>query len=880
MTELAKSNKFKKAPSFKDNGAVKQAAKPEKKGKKLPEIETVVKHKKETKWFSYQFDQKVENPSEDKLRDDKTKELFDLADSLLYKDQELYYKGLRQSGGSEAAWLLSVIKTGTAQDRITAMQLQIHESPIHSLPYLEALLAPVEKKHTREVMEIMPLIETIFLESYLPESRKLLSFSSRPLAKLDTISGGRDLNKKKVLIMWMFEHKLKQVYERFIKALEGIASGNIEDLSRKALKTALNLLAERPEAEQILLSFIVNKLGHPNYRLGANVAQLLEELTRRQPNMTAVIVKETERLVYRKNVSEKALLYATTFLSQIKLRNEEAHVPVHLLQIYFGLFKTVVAAKKSDNRLLNILLAASNRAFPFAKDKMESLVDDIDALYKVVHSSSFPVALQTFKLLFQVLNLSDSLSDRFYSALYRKLFTPIPQNCYNQLMLLLFRVLKGDATEDRVRSFIKRLLQIATGAPPSLAAAILILVSRIAEKKPGVLVTKRNSDKVLTQVNFDDDDEDEHFVDIGVDGKPIVKAELKEEKEDDDSDVEEDNDNGAELKKKDITGKCGPSSKGGWLHKNTRTYRSPYDPAARNPLFVDARSYPDTELLLLAKHYHPSVAIFAQQLIQGQFINYRGDPLEDYTLIKFLDRFAYKNPKEPKNQQLEPRVARKKIYDPWGVRKLSVRSKEYIDKKSSEVPPDERYLHKFAKLKFQPKEEEKVEDEWDIESVNSDEFEQLLERFEPGEGNDAFDADFGEEFSAEKIKKKADKRIAEDFSDGENDELDEEDYDDDDGDEENDDDEDGFDDDDDDDDVEMESDSDEERAFTRGKGGDQLDSGSDDEDYGENDVEMAGDRFGAMLEDIEDEHKENKKKGKSSKFQKKKRGGVQQKRRK
>lgn len=97
----------------------------------------------------------------------------------------------------------------------------------------------------------------------------------------------------------MFEHKLKLVYERFLKALEAVASGVVEDLAKRALKCCLNLLAERPEAEQFLLTLLVNKLGHPNRHVGAYVANLLEELTRRQSTMRAIIIKEVERLIYR-----------------------------------------------------------------------------------------------------------------------------------------------------------------------------------------------------------------------------------------------------------------------------------------------------------------------------------------------------------------------------------------------------------------------------------------------------------------------------------------------------------------------------------------------------------------------------------------------------
>lgn len=113
--------------------------------------------------------------------------------------------------------------------------------------------------------------------------------------------------------------------------------------------------------------------------------------------------------------------------------------------------------------------------------------------------------------------------------------------------------------------------------------------------------------------------------------------------------------------------------------------------------------------------------------------------------MTFLDRFAYRNPKDKnkvlfsffgqllnsffqKVQEKTTKVIKKKAYDPWGVKKLAVTSKEYLEKKESELPPDERYLHRFAQLKFKVKEEDGQEkdDEWEYSSVNSEEFDELI----------------------------------------------------------------------------------------------------------------------------------------------------------
>ncbi|KAJ1360815.1 hypothetical protein KIN20_019898 [Parelaphostrongylus tenuis] len=305
----------------------------------------------------------------------------------------------------------------------------------------------------------------------------------------------------------------------------------------------------------------------------------------------------------------------------------------------------------------------------------------------------------------------------------------------------------------------------------------------------------------------------------------------------------------------------------GWIHRRSNTLKSPYDHAARNPLFVDCRNLVDCELLLLSKHYHPSVAVFAKALIENGTINYKGDPLEDFTLTKFLDRFAFKNPKEGRSKKSgSKRAVMKKQIDPWGVKKLSVSSKEYLSKKVTELPADEHYLHRFASLRFNPKDENKTksEDDWENDSVDSAEFDAIIDKFGPGEAEDDFDVDYSKEFTAEKKRHKAVKRTAE-KEDGEDDEVDFE-LSDDDTDAGNGEDSDGSeesegdieelsDGDDNNEDVEMESDSDEEEmrsVKTRGKR-DFYESDESEGDIGENDADKAGEKFASLLEDFEEE---------------------------
>lgn len=56
------------------------------------------------------------------------------------------------------------------------------------------------------------------------------------------------------------------------------------------------------------------------------------------------------------------------------------------------------------------------------------------------------------------------------------------------------------------------------------------------------------------------------------------------------------------------------------------------------------------ELSLLQSHYHPSVKAFSSSLLNKNNNNdhrivYKGDPIQDFSLMAFLNRFSYKNPK-------------------------------------------------------------------------------------------------------------------------------------------------------------------------------------------------------------------------------------------
>ena len=136
------------------------------------------------------------------------------------------------------------------------------------------------------------------------------------------------------------------------------------------------------------------------------------------------------------------------------------------------------------------------------------------------------------------------------------------------------------------------------------------------------------------------------------------------------------------------------------------------------------------ELSLLSNHFHPSVVVFATHLKNGEEIKYDGDPLEDFTLKHFLDRFVYRNPK--KMEKITP-FSRSSV--PSSSKKRRIDSKEYLDIPAAKIPPEEKFMHHYLK-NFQVKNKHDDDDQ----SVDSDEFETILDRFECD--FDKFDEDF------------------------------------------------------------------------------------------------------------------------------------------
>lgn len=369
------------------------------------------------KWFELEYCAESSTAQQDPALVSQYKAL---AQRLLESEVQLYRNKKNLQKGANSNWMRTVVSSGTLADRMAAMTVLIQDAPLHGLEHVENLVSMVKKRGSRR-MGLMALdtLRELLLSDLLPEHRKLRPFHQHPFDQLEEKSSGNREARDRRLVLWYFEHLLKHHVAEFVEALDAVAHDTVPATKAKALSTAHELLVSRPEQEKALLTQLVNKLGDPEYKMAAKASYLLETLLHKHPNMKVVVCCEVERLLFRANVSPKAQYYAVCFLGQVKLSHSEAQLATKLISIYFSFFRACVKKKDIESKLLSALLSGVNRAFPYSAGGDEKVKEQLDTLFRVVHVVKFNTAVQALMLLFQAMDSEQTVSDRYYVALYR-----------------------------------------------------------------------------------------------------------------------------------------------------------------------------------------------------------------------------------------------------------------------------------------------------------------------------------------------------------------------------------------------------------------------------------------------------------------------------
>ncbi|XP_047368658.1 CCAAT/enhancer-binding protein zeta [Vespa velutina] len=698
------------------------------------------KNKSVSKW--YEEFPKAEVPYKHAKSDFEVLNLKDEGKKYLNADTSAFQLKQSHSKNSEIMWLKTALTRGTTSDKVAAAVVLIQDNPKYNLVQLTSLISQVKAAKHNQCNMIITALKDLFLSDLLHPKYKLLKFEEQDLDKIENLETSDQINKidgsrKKLLAHWCFEDQLREQYENFVLSLANIASDTVETNRERAISVMTDLLIGNSEQEHKLLELIVNKIGDPHCKVGSKAVFCLQKLLYEHSNMKFVILKEVEKLLFRKNVGQRAQYYAICLLTQFVLTKADDEVATSLIEVYFAFFKACLKKGEPDSRMMAAILTGVSRAYHFAKIDSDLLRDHIDSVYKVIHIGSFNVSLNALNLLYHVEGTSKDQSNRFYSAFYRKLLDPQIgiANKRAVFLNLLYRVLQNDQSLLRLYAFIKRILQITLYFPANMACATLYVISKVLQSRKDLkhfLLHSQNSIKIENNFsNAKENDSSKNKEIINIDeNEPTVSPEM-------DSNIMMNVtiDTTVNLPKQDIDEKQD-------IDADTKDFtQKPYNPFCRNPLYANAMKSLHAELVSLSKHFHPSVSLFANLIIQEKTINYTGDPLEDLTLIRFLDRYVFKNPKKLESKKVQKKndpLAQRSGYLPKGIRSLPVDSIAYLNEAEERIPVDELFLYRYLKRKNESTNVYNEKDS-DNESVNSEEFNEMLDKFSTNENLDDLD---------------------------------------------------------------------------------------------------------------------------------------------
>ncbi|KAI5919505.1 CBF/Mak21 family-domain-containing protein [Camillea tinctor] len=697
------------------------------------------------------------------------------AKSLLEADATAY--GNTNATSSSQKFMSTIMSSGTMSDKVSALTLSVQESPVHNVKAIENLISLGAKRSRGQALAALAaLVDLLGPGMILPSDRRLRTFASQ-LGLIGTLqkyaikswSASQELPgkiTKEHLIMWVFEDWLKEAYFKMIQSLETWCDDEVEYARTKAVDLVFALLRDKPEQESNLLRLLVNKLGDRERKISSRASYLLLQLLNTHPAMKQVVIRTVEQdIMFRPGQNIRAKYYAVNTLNQTILSTKEPQIADMLLNIYFGAFvsllkngdlsqldaapkpqktdkgkkrrPTVESLKRRNGdkdkdkdkdknqaatgdreaaeKLVSAILTGVNRAVPFSQADSSTLESHLDTLFRITHSSNFNTSIQALMLIQQLSATRHLATERFYRTLYESLLDPrlITSSKQALYLNLLYRSLKADVDVRRVKAFVKRMLQILNLHQPSFICGILYLIMELCVTFPDI----------RTLINEPEDND--------VEGTAASDAP-----------------NGAAA-----NGLDAPPTK----------VEGMYDGRKRDPEYSNAHRSCLWELVPFLKHFHPSVDVYATNLLNGRK-GIAKPEFANHTLIAFLDKFVYRNAKAADQTKgtsiMQPMAASGQGHvllsnQPSAkAAGSSLNSASFWNKKSEDVAVEDVFFHEYfnqigkpAQAEREKKQKSKKDadeaDEEEEEEEGEDEIWEALVSSRPEvQGDSDSDADF------------------------------------------------------------------------------------------------------------------------------------------
>lgn len=563
-----------------------------------------------SKWYEHEFTPVTSSGS--KMSDSQIEELFARAKDLLKADNEKYIHEESRSN-SQKQFMSQLLSAGTLSDKISALTLLIQESPLHSMRYLDTMLGLCRKKSKGSAMQAVAALKDLCVSGLLPD-RKLKWFKSQPLSH-DVPSHW--------LILWAFEDWLKHYYFNFLQQLEQLSHDAVVYIRSNSVLHILDLLKSKPEQEVNLLRLGVNKLGDADRKVASRVSYLLLQLEQAHPAMKAIIVDSIAELMFRSGTDYHGRYYSVITLNQTILAHKDVDVANSLIKAYLQLFERLLAEWDQKNPKKPAEDAPKVKK-PRWKNKGNKGKNGGERV--LAKTSEEVLEEQSNKLMAAIL----TGLNRAYP------FSKLPEDVFEKHLHIIYRATHSSNFNTTIQALIF-LYQVSKSQKK--------LSDRFARTLYGTLFDPKmaGSSKLRLYLNIvfktlrDDVDHPErvmafskrllqiatHWLNYGaVTGVEYLLLELA---------------------------KNSPVLKKAMLDQiaSSKEDKGEYDGRARDPLYAAADKTKLWELSILANHFHPTIALYAQGLCGESSVKNLVKPdLDLHTLSHFLDRFVYRNPKQ------------------------------------------------------------------------------------------------------------------------------------------------------------------------------------------------------------------------------------------
>ncbi|PHH63709.1 hypothetical protein CDD81_5581 [Ophiocordyceps australis] len=620
--------------------------------------------------------------------------LREQAQTYLQEDAAKYKTSIFAS--SSHKFLTTIMSSGTLTDKVSALTLAIQESPVHNTRALDVLMNLASKRSRAQAIgAIGALVDLFGPGTLLPADRRLRTFQTQPgllgtLQKhsVKTWAPHQPLPgnlTKAHLIAWAYEDWLKETYFKLIQLLEVWCADEIEFSRTKALDFVYALLKEKPEQEANLLTLLINKLGDRDGKISSRASYLLLQLQVSHPGMKPIIIRAIEQdILVHPSQDTRSKYYAINTLNQTILSNKEPGVAESLIRIYFDLFVTLLKggslgfsldqdagrAKEPSNResrqdKRTKQPPAKGKAGKPAAPETESADKLISAILTGVNRAA------------PFVGANDAILETHVDTLF-KIAHSANLNTGIQALLLIQHLssARNLATDRFYRTLYESLLdpRLVTSSKQALYLNLLLraLKSDVDVRRVKAFVKRMLQISNLHQPSF-------------VCGLLYIVSQLWQTFPDLATLVEE------------------PETSA-FDDDETLNQGGQYDGRKRDPEHCNAQRSCLWELIPVMAHFHPSVSVYATALLDKERKLHKPD-LESHTLIRFLDKFVYKNPKTGDTSRgtsiMQPLRAAKDVGNMWlGSRSATslvthVNSAAFWSKKADEVAAQDVFFHQY-----------------------------------------------------------------------------------------------------------------------------------------------------------------------------------------